>query len=676
MPLSSLNAEQAEAAKAPSGHNLIIASAGTGKTATIVGRIAYLLQSGYDPSDILLLTFTNKASSEMIARVAKIFGEKIAKNIESGTFHAVAYRYLRENYHIHLKQPKELLTLFKSIYDKRVFMQEDSKPYAARYLYECYSLFINSAPKQTFSVWLTEKNPQQESYVEIYEDIFAEFSELKKTHHYADYNDLLILYRKSLLQLKEPLFQEVLCDEYQDTNPLQDCILDALSPPSLFCVGDYDQSIYAFNGADISIISGFRQKYADARVLTLSKNYRSSKHILDLANRVIEKNERIYPKHLEVIKQGDFAPPKLLVYDELFLQYQGIAKYIALSNRPYEDTAIIFRNNSSADGLEASLRELNIPSKRKGSMSFFDTKEVSLLLDICSIVHNPRDMMAYIHTLSYGKGIGEAIAKDIYEALSVLGEGDCIKGMFQPKQSARVYKQRHKNTQLGLFDDFFTLESQGRFDEFIASSFASHPILQHPKIHKEGAIFLSNFYEMLHEIHTMRNPKVLVSHIASSQFFMQIAHMLAMIRAKNKDGIVDSERFENVLESIKRKCSLLYDLSRNHTDLGKFLNAMILGSSEAVEGSGVHLLSIHAAKGLEFQNVYIVDLMDGRFPNRKLMSKSGSLEEERRLFYVAITRAKENLVLSFAKKDALKNINYAPSTFLYEGELLHKDSVI
>lgn len=152
--------------------------------------------------------------------------------------------------------------------------------------------------------------------------------------------------------------------------------------------------------------------------------------------------------------------------------------------------------------------------------------------------------------------------------------------------------------------------------------------------------------------------------------------MLAMIRAKNKDGIVDSERFENVLESIKRKCSLLYDLSRNHTDLGKFLNAMILGSSEAVEGSGVHLLSIHAAKGLEFQNVYIVDLMDGRFPNRKLMSKSGSLEEERRLFYVAITRAKENLVLSFAKKDALKNINYAPSTFLYEGELLHKDSVI
>ena len=640
MPLSQLNAEQAAAASAPSGHNLIIASAGTGKTSTIVGRIAYLLNQGYAPKDILLLTFTNKASSEMILRVGKIFSEDVAKNIESGTFHAVAYRYLREHQHIHLKQPKELQILFKSLYDKRVFVdREHNKPYSAQYLYECYSLFVNSATKSSFGTWLIERNLQQELYTPIYEDLMAEFSELKNTHHYADYNDLLLLYRKAVSGLDKPLFAEVLCDEYQDTNPLQDSILNALCPPSLFCVGDYDQSIYAFNGADIGIISSFKHKYSDAQVFTLSKNYRSSKHILHSANKVIEKNERIYPKRLEVVKQGEFAPPKLIVYDELFLQYQGIAKRIATSNLPYEDTAIIFRNNSSADGIEASLRELNIPSKRKGSVSFFNTKEVSLLLDICSLVHNPRDMMAYIHTLSYGKGIGNSIAKDIYEAL-------------------------------------FALESHGRFDAHISPSFASHPILQHPKIHKDGAMFLSDFYEMLHQIHHLKSPKTLVSYITQSPFFVGIMRSLANTRAKNKDGSIDSTRFDNVLESINRKCKLLFDLSKNHNDLGKFLNAMILGSSEATEGSGVHLLSVHASKGLEFQNVYVVDLMEGRFPNRKLMSKSGSLEEERRLFYVAITRAKENLILSFAKKDMLKNIDYAPSVFLYEGELLHKESVI
>lgn len=676
MPPFQLNAEQEAAANAPKGHNLIIASAGTGKTSTIVGRIAHLLREGYNPSDILLLTFTNKASSEMIGRVGKIFGERLAKNIESGTFHAVAYRYLREHQSIHLKQPKELQMLFKSIYDKRVFANTDVKAYSAQYLYESYSLFVNSAATCTFGAYLIAKSPQQEPFTAIYEDILAEFAALKATHHYADYNDLLLLYRQSLQTLKEPLFAEVLCDEYQDTNPLQDSILSALAPPSLFCVGDYDQSIYAFNGADISIISNFVQKYSDARVFTLSKNYRSSKSILQLANKVIERNERIYPKTLKALKQGDFAPPKLIGYDELFLQYQGIAKRIALSHLPYEDTAIIFRNNSSADGLEASLRELNIPSKRKGSVSFFDTKEVRLLLDICSIVHNPRDMMAYIHTLSYGKGIGNAIAKDIYEALFALGDGDCHQGMFAPKSGVKAYKQRYKNTQLGLFDDFFILESQGRFDAYIHRDFASHPILQHPKIHKDGAIFLSDFYEMLSHIHNMKNPKMLVSYISNVPFFANIMRDLALSRAKRKDGSVDNAHLDVALDSIKRKCALLYDLSKNYNDLGKFLNAMILGSSEASEGSGVHLLSVHASKGLEFQNVYVVDLMDGRFPNRKLISKGGSLEEERRLFYVAITRAKENLILSFAKKDAIKNIDYVPSIFLYEGELLHKDSVI
>lgn len=674
MPLSGLNQEQYRAATAKQGYNLIIASAGTGKTSTIVGRIAFLLQNGVHPKEILLLTFTNKASQEMIERVGRFFGAKVAGEIESGTFHAVAYRYLKEHLHISLKQPKELKILLKSLFEKRVFSDRSSASvYTSQYLYDSYSLYLNSGSTLSFGEWICQKIPAQAPYVKIYEDVLAEFDELKRYHNYADYNDLLLLFRDEITR-NVLEFAEVLCDEYQDTNPLQDSILQALNPKSLFCVGDYDQSIYAFNGADIGIIGNFTTKYPNAQVFTLSKNYRSSEKILSLADRLIKHNPRIYPKSLEVIKEGAFASPKLLGFEELFAQYQGIAKHIALSNYKHEDIAIIFRNNASADGLEACLRELGISCKRKGSTSFFDSKEVSVVLDICAIATYPRDMMAYIHILGYGKGIGNAMAKDIYESLLRLGNGVALRGLFSPDLLVRPYEQKAKNTELGLFDDFFALQAQNRFDEHISKQFASHPILEHPKLTLKGAQFLDTFFAMLSEIHDITSPKDCIARIAHSQFFKDIAYHLAQTRAKNKDGSIDSERLQKALDNIDRKVSLLRDLACNYKEMGKFLNAMVLGSNEANEGSGVNLLSVHASKGLEFRDVYIVDLMDGRFPNVKLMNKGGSLEEERRLLYVAITRAKENLVLSYAKRDALKGIDYEPSRFLYETKLLEKNT--
>ena len=674
MPLSRLNQEQYRAATAKQGYNLIIASAGTGKTSTIVGRIAFLLQNGVHPKEILLLTFTNKASQEMIERVGRFFGAKVASEIESGTFHAVAYRYLKEHLHISLKQPKELKILLKSLFEKRVFSDRSSASvYTSQYLYDSYSLYLNSGSTLSFGEWICQKIPAQAPYIKIYEDVLAEFDELKRYHNYADYNDLLLLFRDEITR-NVLEFAEVLCDEYQDTNPLQDSILQALNPKSLFCVGDYDQSIYAFNGADIGIIGNFTTKYPNAQVFALSKNYRSSEKILSLADRLIKHNPRIYPKSLEVIKEGTFASPKLLGFEELFAQYQGIAKHIALSNYKHEDIAIIFRNNASADGLEACLRELGISCKRKGSTSFFDSKEVSIVLDICAIATYPRDMMAYIHILGYGKGIGNAMAKDIYESLLRLGNGVALRGLFSPDLLVRPYEQKAKNTELGLFDDFFALQAQNRFDEHLSKQFASHPILEHPKLTLKGAQFLDTFFAMLSEIHDITSPKDCIARIAHSQFFKDIAYHLAQTRAKNKDGSIDSERLQKALDNIERKVSLLRDLACNYKEMGKFLNAMVLGSSEANEGSGVNLLSVHASKGLEFRDVYIVDLMDGRFPNVKLMNKGGSLEEERRLLYVAITRAKENLVLSYAKRDALKGIDYEPSRFLYETKLLEKNT--
>lgn len=672
MPLSQLNDQQREASCAPAGHNLIIASAGTGKTSTIVGRISYLLHNGITPSEILLLTFTNKAAQEMLARLSQKFDSKIIKGIEAGTFHAVAYRHLKAKDSIALKQPKELKVLFKSLYDKRVFLNlSQTTPYGANYLYDLFSLYFNATINEDFTTWLERKNAEQLQYAEIYLDVWEEFKALKAQYHYVDYNDLLLNYKISIAQSTSP-YKEVLVDEYQDTNPLQDSILQALNPPSIFCVGDYDQSIYAFNGADISIIGSFKERYKEGRIFSLTKNYRSTEPILNLANRVIEKNPRIYPKKLEVVKEQNFGNPALLVYEELFLQYAGIANKIKLSNRPYNEIAVIFRNNSSADGIEASLREIGIPTRRKGGVSFFDSKEVVYMLNLCTLLFNPKDMMAFIHTLSHAKGIGNALAKDIYEALLLLGHGDLKRGILYPDKSIKEpFKKGVQNTQLGLFDDFVEFSNIARFHTMpLEEGFKENAILSHPKLTKEGVEFLNALYCFFSFFNAYDKPYYLISKISSLPIFQIVAHKLARERSITKEGNISEERRIESLEKIRRKMSLLKDLASHYDEIGRFLNAMVLGSSEMSEGEGVNLLSIHASKGLEFSEVYIVDLMEGRFPNKKLMQQGGSLEEERRLFYVAVTRAKEILYLSYAKKDALKNISYEGSIFLYEAGLL------
>lgn len=678
--MSNLNEEQRAAAHAPLGHNLIIASAGTGKTSTIVARIEFLLNSNISPNEILLLTFTNKASAEMIARLGAKFPAQIIKQIEAGTFHSVAYRYLKERENICLKQPKELKILFKTIYERRVFLGlEKTKPYGANYLYDLFSLFQNSSRSGDFKEYLQNHNEEQMAFYEIYEDVITEFFELKKAHNYVDYNDLLLLfkeYAQKESQNSQNRFNEILVDEYQDTNPLQESIISALNPRSLFCVGDYDQSIYAFNGADIGIIGSFKERYENAKIFALSKNYRSSAPILALANKVIQKNERLYPKSLEVTRTGSFAPPSLLIYDDLFLQYQGIANKIKLSNLPHSQTAVIFRNNSSGDGIEASLREQGVKCKRKGGNSFFESREVSVVLGLCGVLYNSRDMMSFVQILSFAKGIGNTAATDIYEALHLLGNGSIIKGFLKPDLSIKEpYKKRVQNTQLGLFDDFFQIENAARFND-LPAEFAQNPILNNSKISKEGAEFLALIWEFFKNCEYELNPRFLINKIRASGLFNNIKEKLSKERAINKDGSISQTKKQEAKERIERKVGLLYELAARYEDLGRFLNAMVLGSSEMSEGEGVNLLSIHAAKGLEFDRVFVVDLMDGRFPNKSLINKGGSLEEERRLFYVAATRAKNELILSYAKKDALKNTQYEPSIFLFESGLLKKEDFV
>ena len=674
MPLSALNEDQLSAATAPLGHNLIIASAGTGKTSTIVGRIAHLLHKGLDPSKILLLTFTNKAAGEMIARLERYFPKNVVSKIESGTFHAVSYRWLKELHpNLALKQPSELKTLFRSIYEKRNFerMNLPIAPFSATYLYEMYSLYQN-ASLEGFDVWFLEKYPDHEVLMDAYMDITQEFEQEKIDYGFASFNDLL-LRMKSHLEEHTIHFDEILVDEYQDTNTLQGALIDELKPSSLFCVGDYDQSIYAFNGANIENIATYSKRYTDANVFTLSINYRSTAPILSLANRVIERNERIYPKKLVVGRMGKTHPPRLLMYNDLFEQYQSIAQGIKHTHVPNDQIAIIFRNNSSADGIEACLRELGIPCKRKGGTSFFDAKEIKFLLDLLSLLVNPKDMMAFIHVFEYASGVGSALSKEFFQCFLHFGNGNFMQGILYPQVNDLPKLNPNKNVQLGLFDDDHEIGSAARFKHLnLPQEIYNHPLLKHPKVIQDGVKFFKEFYLFINSVKDIQDPAQVLSTAISSKLYEGIIEMLSTQRGRLKSGELDSEKKKQAKERIQRKARLLLDLSRQYKELRRFVNAMVLGGGELSEGEGVNLLTVHASKGLEFPEVYVVDLVDGRFPNRKMMS---SIEEERRLFYVAVTRAQDKLYLSLAKYDKMKKVDYKPSQFLHEAGLIKGEFV-
>ncbi|MDQ7084509.1 MAG: ATP-dependent helicase [Sulfurovum sp.] len=674
MPLSSLNAQQLSAATAPLGHNLIIASAGTGKTSTIVGRIGHLLHSGVEPSSILLLTFTNKAAGEMISRLERYFSKAIVQKIQSGTFHAVAYRWLKEiEPTLALKQPSELKTLFRSVYEKRNFerMNLPIQAFSATHLYEQYSLYQN-ASLETFDVWFIEKYPEHEGLMDIYLDISHEFEREKIEYGFASFNDLLLRMNTHLASHSIP-FDEVLVDEYQDTNTLQSALIDSLNPKSLFCVGDYDQSIYAFNGANIENIATYSTRYPNAQVFTLKTNYRSTASILSLANKVIERNERIYPKKLEVGRKGKAYPPKLLMYKDLFEQYQAIAQNIRQTHVPNDQIAVIFRNNASADGVEASLREYGIACKRKGGTSFFDAKEIKFLLDILALLVNPKDMMAFIHIFEYAKGVGSALSKEFFQCFMHFGEGRFIQGLLYPSIYTLPKLNPNKNIQLGLFDDDQEIGSASRFKYMeLDPTLYAHPLLKHAKLSTEAMVFFKTFYQLMQEVHTLQNPSDILRTVIGSTLYQNIIELLATQRGRLKSGEIDEEKKTQAKERITRKARLLLDLSRQYKELGRFVNAMVLGGNELSEGEGVNLLTVHASKGLEFPEVYVIDLVDGRFPNRKMMS---SIEEERRLFYVAVTRAKDKLYLSLAQFDKVKKIDYKPSQFLHEAGLIKGDFI-
>ena len=285
-------------------------------------------------------------------------------------------------------------------------------------------------------------------------------------------------------------------------------------------------------------------------------------------------------------------------------------------------------------------------------------------------------MMAFIHVFEYAKGIGSATAKELFEGLVTLGEGSMIRGIFNPKPMTNPFKARNTNYQLGLFDHPMQIGSVSRFSHLgLDENFMAHPILKHPALNSDGARFLYDFYRLMRSLKSVKQPQSIVRHILTSDVYGFIINLLAERRATLKNSEIDAAKREDALERIKRKGTLLVRLAQAYNSNEKFINAMVLGGRELNEGEGVNLLTVHASKGLEFDEVYVIDLMDGRFPNRKLAGQGGSIDEERRLFYVALTRARNLLFLSFAKYDSFKDITFFPSQFLYEAGLLKKDRI-
>lgn len=667
MPLTNLNSEQKAAASASAGHNLIIASAGTGKTSTIVARIGYLLSLGIKPERILLLTFTNKAASEMIERLSRKFPKSITNRVLAGTFHSISYKILKSmNKNVVLKQPSELKTLLKSLVNARQFHHlSELSAYGGAYLYDVFSLFTNSTLGDiSFKEWFSQKNAEQAVFADIYEDILREFETEKARFGYVDFNDLLIKMRTELKSANAPSFDEILVDEYQDTNSLQSSLIDAFNSKSLFCVGDFDQSIYAFNGANIEIIGSFKHRYKDAKIYALNINYRSSDKILKLANRVISINPRLYEKELKVSRVGEFKSPQLLVYNETIAQYRDIANIISTSKYNKSDIAVIFRNNSSADGIEIALKELGIGSKRRGSGSFFDSLEIKALICLFALSLNGRDIMSFIEIFSYAKGIGEAKAKQIFDLLSDLGNGDMRAGLLHPNENASLTHKRRKNYELGLFDDMLDYQNALNINESgFNEKFKGHKILSY--LSQNGADFLNDLYTLLASLEKVKDTQNAINIAIDSRIYTNIAQFLAHKKALRKNSTLNEEAKKQAYESIISRAKSLALMSSAYKELASFYNFLALGKGELSSGSGVNLLSVHSSKGLEFGQVFVVDLANTRFPNLRLMAQGGSLEEERRLFYVAVTRAKDELYLSYAKYDK-NGTSFEASQFIKE----------
>lgn len=669
-PLSSLNKEQYIAATLPSGRNLIIASAGTGKTSTIVGRISYLLSCGIFPEEILLLTFTSKAAGEMRDRIESFVGSDTANKMMIGTFHAVALKIIKSSIGDNgLKTPRDVQLIFKSIYEHRTIPESTATkalPLAATSLYEQYGLFLNAnAGKGSFVDWFEKKYPDHSPYSAIYEDIIAEFEDLKDRDRIYDFNDLLFMLRDHFKSIECP-FREIIVDEYQDTNALQSSVLDDMDPESLFCVGDYDQSIYAFNGSDIEIIGSFSIRYPRARVQTLTKNYRSSKSILDGAEKLIRHNPRLYPKKIEVMRPNDPTPPILLQPVDTATQIKMLVEDIIKIN-DFSDTAVIYRTNASGDPVELALKERAIPCIRKGGKGIFDSKEMLSAISLLKLMFRDNTITTFLQALDISP-VRSSTASIVHSALFKFDK-KIQTAIVAPDPSKKSEAFSHIVSNTGMGRNAITINpSKSHLKGAQSSKWLSHPVFEIEYLSVKEADVLLELFDLITNTPSNIAPSEAVMSLLNSKILSTIFKHYASSFCRDNEGKIINEKLQKSLELFRHKMSILHKIASSHTNSDYFLK-MLTMKPDVDDDGAVQLLTVHASKGLEFKNVFIIDLVEDSFPNKKLMTGGGGIEEERRLFYVAVTRPEERLVCFAPQK--IKNKSTTPSRFLSEFGFTH-----
>ena len=641
--LDELNESQRKAAEHLYGATMVIAGAGSGKTRVLTYRIAHMIENEIDPFNILALTFTNKAAREMTERIGSIVGADEAKNITMGTFHSVFSKILRFNAD-RIGFPNNF-TIYDTQDSKSVIkdiikgFKLDDKTYKPSNVFGRISTAKNNliSPEaycQNEEIKLEDQQARRPEMGRIY---LSYMNRCQKSGA-MDFDDLLyytnILMRDfpEVLHYYQHKFKYILVDEYQDTNYAQYLIIKKLAAAyeNICVVGDDAQSIYSFRGANIENILNFRKDYPDFTLYKLEQNYRSTKNIVEAANSIIKKNKDQIHKSVWTENQNG---NKIKVVRTPTDNEEGrsVASFIhekqGKSNCSYNDFAVLYRTNRQSRSFEEALRKLNIPYKVYGGLSFYQRKEIKDLLAYFRLAANPNDEEALKRVINYPK---RAIGKTSIEKL-IVAANNYTTSMWEVICDFHKYPVDINNGTKSRISEFATM----------IKSFQS-------------------------EINT-KDAFSLAERIARSSGIMK-----ELIDAKDK-GPEEVERFQNVEELLSgiQEFANSGDEDKPNTLADFMLEVALLTDADQEkpeEKNHVSLMTIHSSKGLEFPNVYLVGMEENLFPSQMSLHSRSDLEEERRLFYVAVTRAMESCTLSYAVSRFLwgQSISCEPSRFIDE----------
>jgi len=616
---NNLNPQQLKVVLEAEGPALVLAGAGSGKTRVLIYRLAYLLEKGVPTRNILLATFTNRAANEMINR-AEVLLKSSLSELWAGTFHHIANVTLRKeaealgyssNFTIVDKEDAQDL-IDDCIEDLGLYKKEKMFPKKG-VIYNIYGLAANS--QKDIKEVIEQFHPHLEEYIPVVKKVITTYKKKKKKANVMDFSDLLTNWLKvlddtSLCEKYSRIFRYILVDEYQDTNKLQFEILKKLQThhKNILVVGDDAQSIYSFRAADINNILEFPKTFEGTRIFKLQINYRSQPPILNLANEIIKHNIDQFPKELEAIKTGGDSPCVVETKD-VYQQAKFIGQRILELNRegiPLGEIAVLFRSRFQALELEMELIKRTIPYLVRGGMRFFEQAHIKDTLSYLKIILNPQDELSFKRAVCLHKGIGRSFAYKIWDKFS------------QNEKLATIAKTLPKR------------QSQG-FKEF-AEVFEALKKIKKPN-------------EALGEILKYYKDYCYLSFDNPDERIMDLEELTKMANQYSsiKNFLLDLGSFEDFKGETRR------------------------GSYDKQET--LVLSTIHQAKGLEWEAVFIIGFCEYEFPHPKAIGVDKALEEERRLFYVATTRTKSLLHVTYPQtKYTFKNgaILTRPSMFLYE----------